>query len=284
MVHPLRVSLVVPLLLAGAIAVDAQPLPTSQPNLLTIVSEDVKPGRAAEHARIEAGWPAAYEKAKSTTYYLALISMTGPPEAWYITPYDSHAVMGDIMKREDADPVLSAELTRLSRADADMLNGTRTIQAMARKDLSAGAFPDLAKQRFFELTTFRVRPGHEQGFDAAAKAYGAAAKRAGATQGYRVYEIIAGGPGPTYLIISSVAGYGDFDQMVLDGQKTMKGFTAEEGAMLQKFMTDGVINIETHRFRLDPSQSYVPRETRAQDPAFWMPKRPVTAKPTTQQQ
>jgi hypothetical protein len=240
MVNPLRVSLAVPLLLAGAIAIDAQPLPTSQPNLLTIVREDVKPGRAAEHARIEAGWPAAYEKAKSTTYYLALVSMTGPPEAWYVTPYDSHAVMGDTMKREDADPVLTAELTRLSRADADVLNGTRTIQAMARKELSYGAYPDLAKQRFYELTTFRVRPGHEQGFDAAAKAYGAAAKRAGATQGYRVYEVM--------------------------------------------FMADGVINIETQRFRVDPIQSYVPRETRALDPAFWMPKRPATAKPTTQPQ
>jgi len=53
---------------------------------------------------------------------------------------------------------------------------------------------------------------------------------------------------------------------------------------LQKFMLEGVVNVETQRFRLDPGQSYVPKETRAQDPAFWMPKKPVPAKPTTQQQ
>ena len=34
-------------------------LPTSQPGLLTIIREEVKLGRSAEHERIEAGWPAA---------------------------------------------------------------------------------------------------------------------------------------------------------------------------------------------------------------------------------
>lgn len=256
----------------GTGSATAQTLPASQPNFLTIVREDVKPGRTAEHAKIEAGWPAAYEKAKSTAYYLALVSMTGAPEAWYVTPYDSHAAAADTMKREDADPVLSAELARLSRVDADMLNGLRIVQVSARKDLSYGAYPDLARQRFFEFTWFRVRPGHEAGFEAAAKAYGAAAKRASATTTYRVYEVIAGGPGPTYLIGSSVASYAEFDRAKDEGEKIMKGFTADEGGLLQKFMVDGVINVETQRFRLDPVQSYVPRETRALDPAFWMPK------------
>jgi hypothetical protein len=250
----------------------AQPLPTAQPNLLEIVIEDVKPGRAAEHAKIEAGWPAAYEKSKSTAYYLALVSMTGAPTAWYVGPWDSHAAIDANRKRDDADAVLSAELARLSRADSDMLNGTRTVMVSARKDLSYGSYPDLARQRFFEFTWFRVRPGHEAGFDAAAKAYAAAAKRVGTNTAFRVFEIIAGGNGPAYLVSSSVASYADFDGMMADGTKTMKGFTPDEGQAMQKFMTDGVISIETQRFRVDPGQSYVPKETRAQDPAFWMPK------------
>src|SRR6185436_7635458 len=49
----------------------AQTLPTSQPNMITIVREEVKLGRDADHANVEAGWPAAYEKAKSPDYYLA---------------------------------------------------------------------------------------------------------------------------------------------------------------------------------------------------------------------
>ncbi|MEO6446455.1 MAG: hypothetical protein ABIZ91_13890 [Gemmatimonadaceae bacterium] len=33
--------------------------------------------------------------------------------------------------------------------------------------------------RFFEITTFRVRPGYESGFEAGVKAYAAAARKAG---------------------------------------------------------------------------------------------------------
>jgi len=271
-------------LLAGSDAALAQTPPAAQPNLLTITREEVKPGRAAEHAKIEVGWPAAYEKAKSPYYYLALISMTGPEEAWYLSGFDSHAAIGDSFKREDAntDPVLAAELARLSRVDADMLNGIRRMQARALKELSYGTYPDLAKHRFFEITTFRVRPGHEPQFEAAAKAYGAAARRTGATSGYRVWEIIAGVPGPTYLIFSSVASYAEFDQAMADGDKTIAGVSADEGATLQKLMLEGVVNSESQRFRVDGGQSYVAPEWRAQYPAFWMPKKPAAPKPTGQ--
>ena len=281
MLRMFRPALTVFLLMLVPTVAVGQGLPTTQPNMITIVREEVKLGREADHARIEAGWPAAYEKAKSPDYYLALVALTGAPEAWYVSPYASHAALGDSLKREDADPVLSAELARLARVDADAINSVRRMHAMARKDLSHGAFPDLAKQRLFEITWFRVRPGHEGQFEAAAKAYGSAAARAGTSATYRVYKVVAGVPGPTYLIFSSVASYTDFDQMMADGEKTMKSANTEEGAALQKLMLEGVVNVETQRFRVDPVQSYVPKETRAQDPGFWMKKPPT--KPTTPQ-
>ena len=257
----------------------AQGLPTSQPPLLTIVREEVKVGRAAEHARIEAGWPAAYERAKSPNYYLAMVSMTGPSEARYISPYANYAALGESMKREESDAVLSAELARLARADAEVLNNLRTVQAMGRTDLSMGAYPDLGRQRFWEITTFRVRPGHEGEFDAAAKAYVSAATRSAPTTAFRVYEVQAGMLTPTYIIFSSIVTYGQFDDVFTNGMKTMQGATAEERAALQKFSTDAMLSGETNRFRLDPRQSYVSRETRATDPTFWAPPRQAAARP-----
>ncbi len=152
-----RRSTFVAFMLGCAGSAFAQGMPTSQPTLLTIVREDVKIGRGDDHARFEAGWPAAYAKAKSPDYYLAFVSMTGPNEAWYVTPWASHTAMAEGMKREAADPVLSAELKRLTRGDAEFLNNVRVMQAVGRTDLSAGAFPDLAKVRFTEITWFRVR-------------------------------------------------------------------------------------------------------------------------------
>jgi hypothetical protein len=270
---------------AYAVSASAQGgLPTSQPNYLTIVREEVKLGRSADHERIEAGWPAAYDKAKSPDYYLAYVSTTGRPEAWFVAPSESHKSMGDSMARENDDAVLSAEVKRLQKVDADVLNNVSVIQARGRKELSMGAFPELAKTRFVEITIFRVRPGHEREFEAAAKAYSSAAKRAAPETSFRVYEVIAGIPGPTYFVFSSTQSFAQFDKATEDGMATMKGASDEERSTLEKFSREGLINVETQRFRIDPAMSYVPKEIRASDPAFWMPKKPVAAKPTVSSQ
>jgi hypothetical protein len=237
--------------------------------MVTIIREDVKVGRTAEHARIEAGWPAAFGRANSPDYYLAMVSLTGTPQAWFIIPAASNAAYGEQMSRYDKDAATTAELDRLARADADVLDGVRTIQAMARPDLSMGAYPDLAKQRFWEISIFRVRPGHEQEFDAAAKAYISAAQRSAPGVAFRTYQVMAGMLTPTYIIFSSVQSYAEFDQMFANGMKLMQGANAEEMAALQKFSSDAAVSFETNRFRLDPKMSYVSAATRATDPAFW---------------
>lgn len=269
-------------LVAGNSAL-GQTLPTSQPNLIQIIIEDVKVGHEADHAKTEAGWPAAFEKAKSPYFSLGMVSLTGPSVAWFVVPFDSNQAMGDSMKRSTDDPMLAAELARLSRADADHISNMRSILVASRKDLSRGAFPDSGRQRFWEVTIFRVRPGHEDDFVAAAKAYGSAAGRSAPNTAYRVYEVVAGLPSPTYMVFSSVVNYGDFDKTTAEGEATMKGANAEEQKALQKFGAEAVINSETQRFRLDPDMSYVSKEVRAQDPAFWMPKKPVVKKTTASQ-
>lgn len=271
-----RVTLPVFLVAGLSGSVLAQSLPTSQPNLLQIIREEVKVGHDVDHVKTEAGWPAAFEKAKNPYFSLALAAMTGPSEVWFIVPFDSNKAMADSLKRND-EPAMAAELARLSRADAQHISGLRTIMAVARKDLSRGAYPDTSKQRFWEVTMFRVRPGHEDQFQAAAKAYGGAAGRVAPSTSYRVYEVIAGMPSPTYLVFSSVVSFGDFDKTQADGEAVMKGASAEERAALQKFSTEASISTETHRLRLDPGMSYVSKDVRAQDPAFWTPKKAATA-------
>ena len=258
-------------LCAAPLAFGQGGMPTSQPKLLTIVREEVKPGKSAEHARHEAGWPAAFEKAKSPDYYIAMTSLTGPTEAWYVVPYASHAAIAETMKREDKDPVLSAELGRLSARDAEFVHRVSVIQAAGRPDLSFGTFPDTAKMRFLEITTFTIRPGKGDQFDAIAKVYATLRKRVAPNSSYRIYSVISGMPGPAYLIFSSVTDYAQFDQEMENHVKTIKAATPQEKAELDKW-SEIVVKEESQRFKLDPGQSYVPKETRATDPEFWSPK------------
>ena len=267
---------VLPLLVIAAAALRcstlAQGLPKTQPKFITIIREEVKVGRNDDHARFESGWPAALEKAKSPDYYLAMTSLTGPNEAWFVTPWESHASVAESMKREDKDPVLSAEMARLSVGDADYTHSARTVHARARTELSAGEFPDVGKARFFQITVWRVRFGHQQQFEEAAKAYATARVRSNSKEGYRFYEVIAGMPTPTYLTLASVENYGDLDQIAAADQATWKAMTPEETGVLQRAATEAVISSEPNNFKVDPQMSYVPRETREKDAEFWINK------------
>ena len=249
-----------------------QALPTTQPTLLQIYREQVKTGHAAAHAKTEAGWPAAFAKAKSPDFYLALASMTGPQTVWFLSPWDSYTAWGKSMARDEANAELSAEQARLSAADAEHVESLPSLEAMARADLSHGTYPDLNKQRFWEITTMRVRPGHDDQFAAAAKAYKGMAARSMPNARWRVYQVSAGMPGPTYLIFSSTESFGKFDGMFAESMAAEKTMTAEERAVFQKFNTEALISAENNRYRLDPNMSYVSPETRASDPAFWSKK------------
>ena len=252
----------------------AQAPPTTQPQFLNIFREQLKPARGAEHAQWEAGWPAAAEKAKSPYSYLALASMTGPQEVWYVFSYPSQAAFGHATAWEEAQPGLTAEYDRLAKTDSEFLSEATALQAVAVPELSHGAFPDIGKMRFWEISTFRIRPGHDAEWVAATMAYKAAAARSAPNASWRTYRVVAGAPEGTFLIFSSVASFGDFDKMMAEGEATMKGMTAEEGATLGKFMKESVISMASNRYRLDPKQSYVDAATKLKDLAFWTPKKP----------
>lgn len=256
---------------AAQLAFGQTGLPTTQPKMLTIIREEVKIGRGADHAAHEAGWPAALEKAKSPDYYLAMTSMTGSPEAWYVVSQESHAAIAASMKREDKDPVLSAELERLAARDAEFIKGVTIVQAVGRPDLSFGKFPEVAKARYFEIHTFTPRQGMEEKFEGIMKLYAKVRARVAPDSSYRTYQVIAGMPTPTYFIFVSVDDYGQFDITSVSHMKTITGVTPAEKAELDKW-SECVVKMETNRFKVDAKQSYVPKETRAADPDFWMPK------------
>ena len=60
------------------------PTSPSPPKVLRIYREEVKPGKVAAHEKVEVGWPQAFTKANYAVHYLAMTSMAGPYEAWFI--------------------------------------------------------------------------------------------------------------------------------------------------------------------------------------------------------
>ena len=73
------------------IALAQEKAPSGPPKVIQIIREEVKPGKGAAHEKVEVGWPRAFANAKSPTHYLAMTSVTGPSEAWFVTGFNSLA-------------------------------------------------------------------------------------------------------------------------------------------------------------------------------------------------
>lgn len=260
------------LLASGTVNALAQALPATQPKFINIYREQVKLGHDAAHAKTEAAWVAAFEKAKSPATYLALASTTGLPEVWFVEPFETYSALGKAREGNTANAALTAELELIAPADAAHVDAARAIEAVGRPDLSHGTYPNLNLQRHWEITVLRVRPGFEPMFADVAKMYKAVVTRAMSKASWRMYEVTAGMVGPTYFIFSSVVDYAGFDASMADGMALQGKMTAEEGALWVRFGKEALISAESNRFSLNAGMSYVTAETKATDPKFWAKK------------
>lgn len=246
-------------------------VPTTHPSVLTVFREEIKYGHNAAHEATEAGWPMAYAKAKSPFSYIAMASLTGPNEVWFLQPHPNWKSFGDAFKQDVSDPALASELARVAMADAEHVNNARALHLVGRPDLSAGTFPNVAKVRFYEVIFFRVRPGHEAAFEEVAKMYADVFKKAVPSGSYRTYQVVAGMPGPVYMVFSSTENLAAYDQGPAMDAALMKTFTPDQLMALQKFSREGLLNSETQRFAVNGRMSYVDDATAATDPGFWRP-------------
>jgi len=245
-------------------------MPTTQPKFMHIFREQVKPGRSGDHAKWEAGWPAAFEKAKSPYQYIALQSITGPPRSGTSRRSPTRPPTPRCWPRKRSAG-LGPELERLAKGDAEFLAEQSALQAVAMPELSHGSFRR-RKMRYYEISTFRIRPGHQDAWMAATGAYKAVMARSAPNAGWRTYGVVAGAPGGTYLVFSSVGAFAEFDRMMAEGEAAMKGATAEEVDVLGKFMKESVLDVVTNRYRPRSWPELRERRDEGQGPAFWAKK------------
>jgi hypothetical protein len=257
------------LALAGALAAQDSP-----PAYLQIFREEVKPGRGGPHVTTEAGWPRAFARAKTPNYYLAMTTIYGPSEAWFVEGHGSVAEIEEANKAIDAAPGLNAELDRLAQADAANVSGVRGILGRYRADLSSGGAVDVSQMRVWEVLVFQVRPGHEANFGEAAKLYKSTVEQAKVDLPWATYEVLAGMPGPTYLIFVPHRTLTEIDPAAGVGAAVEKAFS-EEAMKKLSTLAEGYSSVEDMIFTVSPQMSYLSSEFVARDPKFWTRKSPA---------
>ena len=276
----IRPILCISLLAAGVgIAVAQDSSEMKPPAVIQINREWLKPGKSgAVHDRSEAAFVNLMNKGKLKGHYIALNSMTGKSRALYMTSYPSLEAWENDNKIFLSNASLGAELDRAIAADGDMLEGTDSAVLSYNEGLSYHPHPDHSHARYYELTVFRVRLGHEKEFREITKMYKEAMDKAGSKDHWGMYEMMYGGDAGTYIGLTNRASLTEIDESIANGKKFVEAVGGEEAVdKMNKLFGEAVESVRSELFTINPKQSYVDEATMKADADFWRPKAPKSA-------
>ncbi len=268
----LLLALAVTCLMSPAVVL-AQAPPEGPPPVLVIYREDVKPGMAATHNRLEAGWPRAFAKANTPNHYLALVSMSGTGDALFVEPRASFAEIEKISKEMEKNALLGSELEKLASADSAMLSSARSMILTLNSDLSRPGGTPIPAVRYVSVTTYRVRPGRNPEFTEFRQLIKSVQESNKSSNYYAIYNVSTGAPAGTFMLFRLLASLKE-----LDPDPSRQTFGQMLGAERQKRLNEltqlCLLSSENALYEVKPDMSYMSKEIIAADP-FWAPKKPV---------
>jgi hypothetical protein len=257
----------------GMVTAQAKPVAgTSPPKVLTIFREFVKPGKQGmTHEKSESAFVQALKAAKWPTHYLAVDSFSGRPRSLFLTPYDSFEAWEKDVQATQKNTTLSAALDRAGVADGELLSDADGGAFVYREEYSLRAGSDLPHMRYFEISLFHVRPGHEKDWDSLVKMYMAGYEKIPEVH-WATYETVYGQQSGTYVVFTAMKSATEIDR----GFGQWKQFEAAMGGEGMKKLSElsaaAIESSQTNLFIFNPRMSYVSDDWVKADPEFWAPK------------
>jgi hypothetical protein len=259
-----------PLLNAQSAAAEDGP-----PNVLVIHREYLKPGKGGMlHDRSESAFVHAFAEAKSPYHYFAMDSLSGLSRSLFFFAYDSFADWEKETAAIASNKELAAKVDQASLMDGDLLASYDVAAMMLRPDLSLNK-GSIDGARYFEITTFVVKPGHLHDFTELSKMYIDTYRKIAPETRWDTFEVMYGNPLPTatggdiFLVFNLMKSLAETDKSIKNSDK----FASELGpAGLQKVSELTAASVQatsTNLFAINPRISNPPSEWVKKDPAFW---------------
>ena len=258
-------------LVFGGLGVAAQDM-TSPPKVLSIYREFVKPGKSGmPHEKAESAFVQAMTRAKWPTHYLTVTSLSGKPRALFLTRYDSFEAWEKDALATQKNEALSAALDRAAVADGDLLSDADASALLYKEEYSLRPQVDIPHMRYFEISLYRVRPGHDADWDSIAKMVMAAYEKIPDAH-WATYRAVYGQEGNTYVVFTPMKSAAEIDKGFTQDKQFMSAM-GEEGMKKFSELLAGAIESSQHNlFAFSPKMSYPPDEWIKADPEFWKPK------------
>lgn len=248
------------------------------PKVLVIFREFVKPGKSGPvHEKSESAFVQAMARAKWPTRYLAITSLSGRPRALFLTPYDSF----DAWEKDDLatmkNKALSESLDKAMVSDGDLLSDADQTVAIYSEEQSLRPNVDLAHMRYFEVSLFRVKPGHREEWGEIVNLVKAAYDKIPDAH-WATYEVAYGQQeDDTYIIFSARKSASEIDHAFAEDKDFIAAMGEDGMKKLGELENSAIVSDQSNLFAFSPTMSYAPDEWIKADPDFWKPKTTMPA-------
>jgi len=248
------------------------------PKVLVVTREYLKPGKmGAMHEKDESAFVQAFAKAKWPTHYLGMDSLSGKSRSLFFTPYDSFEAWEKDALATQKNSALTAALEHAATVDGELLDSVDSHAMVYREEYSLRAGVDIPHMRYFEISLYHVKPGHDKDWDEIVKMVKAAYERAVPDAHWATYAAVYGSPSDTYVVIVPMKSASEIDKGFMQ-DKDFEAAMGEDGMRKLSELTAAALDsIESNLFLLNPRLSYVSDEwIKADD--FWKRKEPAMPK------
>jgi len=268
-----RISMSAPLLLGIATFATAQSTmpagPTPPPPILQRFRELVKVGKGDAHEVNERAWSAAYAKSKLPLYSIAMTSMTGTNDAWWMSAWSSFKEYDDANVAMAKNKELTESISQYSAKDAEYVTDAVGSLWALRQDMSYRDTVAWSSMHAYQMITVRARPGHNDDVKRIAEKIRATHQAAGTSAHWAMYQGMMGVPDGTFLVIIPLKSVADIDVGMKEDAQFGKALGEAGGKELDKLSSDGVISTETNLYAVNAKMSYVSNDWRVADADFW---------------
>lgn len=271
----LRGVMLLPLAASLSLALQAQE-DDGPPNVLVIQREYLKPGKGGMlHDRSEAAFVRAFSSGgEPNIHYFAMDSLSGPSRALFLSAYDSYAHWQKELDAIGANKSKAAAVDHAALLDGDLLASYDAVAMTLRPDLSLNK-GHIKGTRYFEITTFIVKPGHLREFTELGHIYVDTFRKVAPDTHWDTFEVMYGSPTPgipggdTFVVVNTMESLAEVDAAIKNGEK----FAAALGeAGLKKVGELSAASVETtstNLFQINPRMSNPYAEWVKRDPTFW---------------
>lgn len=266
-----------PIGISGIAAAQDKSMAMMPPKVLAVSREYTKPGKSGStHEKTESLFVQAMMHAKWPTNYLAVESLSGKSRALFFTGYESFAAWEKDMLAAEKNTALMAALDHAGAVDGDLLSETDSSVLAFREEYSLRPEVDIAHMRYFEISTWQVKHGHDKDWDEIVKLVKAAYEKIPDAH-WAAYSAVYGFPETTYVIFNPMKSLAEVDKnFAMD--KEFEAALGEEGSKKLSELSAGAIEMsQTNLFMFNPHMSYPRDEWVKADPEFWKPKAAAAA-------